>query len=175
MGSRHAPRSAISGAPASAFPPSSSRLNAKKGFVDHTQFDTSSILSTIEQRFNLAPLVPLRDGVAPTLADALTDSQITRGAFVLNSRTKKFTQSVTIANLGTTPLVGPVQLVLDNLSATTALSNATGTTTSGQPLYHPSARVTWRRARRSLSSCQFNVPASGGITYNARTVSGINP
>jgi phospholipase C len=29
---------------------------AKRGFVDHTQYDTLSILKTIERRFNLAPL-----------------------------------------------------------------------------------------------------------------------
>jgi phospholipase C len=29
---------------------------AKRGYVDHTQYDTGSILKTIEERFNLAPL-----------------------------------------------------------------------------------------------------------------------
>ena len=29
---------------------------AKRGFVDHTQHDTLSILKTIEKRFGLAPL-----------------------------------------------------------------------------------------------------------------------
>jgi len=32
---------------------------AKRGFVDHTQYDTSSILKTIEDRFGLAPLSAL--------------------------------------------------------------------------------------------------------------------
>ena len=29
---------------------------AKKGFVDHTQYDTTSILKLIEERWSLAPL-----------------------------------------------------------------------------------------------------------------------
>jgi phospholipase C len=29
---------------------------AKKGFIDHTQYDTTSILKLIETRFGLAPL-----------------------------------------------------------------------------------------------------------------------
>ncbi|GAC1504842.1 MAG: hypothetical protein NVS1B3_02190 [Candidatus Dormibacteraceae bacterium] len=29
---------------------------AKKHYVDHTQYDTTSILATIEHRWNLAPL-----------------------------------------------------------------------------------------------------------------------
>jgi phospholipase C len=43
---------------------------AKRGFVDHTQYDTTSILSTIEQRWNLAPLAT-RDAKAAPLVNAL--------------------------------------------------------------------------------------------------------
>jgi phospholipase C len=43
---------------------------AKKGFVDHTQYDTTSILKLIEQRFDLAPL-GTRDAAAGTLLNAL--------------------------------------------------------------------------------------------------------
>jgi phospholipase C len=43
---------------------------ARKGFVDHTQYDTTSILKLIEQRFDLAPL-GTRDAAAGTLLNAL--------------------------------------------------------------------------------------------------------
>jgi phospholipase C len=43
---------------------------AKRGFVDHTQYDTTSILSTIERRWNLAPLAT-RDAKAAPLVNAL--------------------------------------------------------------------------------------------------------
>lgn len=42
---------------------------AKQGVVDHTQYETASILSTVEKRFNLAPLNAV-DAAAPTLDNA---------------------------------------------------------------------------------------------------------
>ena len=43
---------------------------AKKGFVDHTQYDTTSILKLIETRWGLEPL-GTRDGGANDLSNAL--------------------------------------------------------------------------------------------------------
>jgi acid phosphatase len=43
---------------------------AKRGFVDHTQYDTLSILKTIEERFGLQPLTSL-DGQAKSLTNSL--------------------------------------------------------------------------------------------------------
>lgn len=43
---------------------------AKRGFVDHTQYDTTSIMKTIEMRWNLAPVAP-RDAAATPLTNAL--------------------------------------------------------------------------------------------------------
>ena len=43
---------------------------AKRGFVDHTQYDTLSILKTIEERFGLAPLSTL-DAQATSLQNSL--------------------------------------------------------------------------------------------------------
>ena len=47
---------------------------ARKGFVDHTVYDTTSILSTIEHRYGLDPLSS-RDQNAPDLAAAFDFSQ----------------------------------------------------------------------------------------------------
>jgi phospholipase C len=43
---------------------------AKKRYVDHTRYDTTSILKLIETRFALAPLGP-RDAAAADLTAAL--------------------------------------------------------------------------------------------------------
>jgi phospholipase C len=40
---------------------------AKRGFVDHTSYDTTSILKLIETRFELAPLTPADAGADPML------------------------------------------------------------------------------------------------------------
>ena len=43
---------------------------AKRGFVDHTQYDTTSILKLIETRFQVPPLTS-RDAGANDLTNAL--------------------------------------------------------------------------------------------------------
>lgn len=47
---------------------------ARRGFVDHTVYDTTSILATIEHRFGLAPLTE-RDKNAKDLSSALDFAQ----------------------------------------------------------------------------------------------------
>jgi phospholipase C len=47
---------------------------AKKGFVDHTQYDTTSILKFIENRWGLAPLTSL-DAAVNDLSNAFNFSQ----------------------------------------------------------------------------------------------------
>jgi acid phosphatase len=47
---------------------------AKKGFVDHTQYDTTSILKFIENRYGLAPLTS-RDAAAKDLSNAFNFKQ----------------------------------------------------------------------------------------------------
>ena len=42
---------------------------AKKGFIDHTQYDTTAILKLIETRFGLAPL-----GTADAAAHDMTET-----------------------------------------------------------------------------------------------------
>ncbi len=41
---------------------------AKRGFVDHTTYDTSSILATIEKRWNLLPLTSRDQNALPMLS-----------------------------------------------------------------------------------------------------------
>jgi phospholipase C len=43
---------------------------ARKGYIDHTQYDTTSILRLIEERWDLAPL-NARDAGAGDLVNAL--------------------------------------------------------------------------------------------------------
>jgi len=47
---------------------------AKRRFVDHTQYNTLSILKTIEERFGLEPLSTL-DAQATSLKNSLRDDE----------------------------------------------------------------------------------------------------
>ena len=57
---------------------------AGRGFIDHTQYDTTSILKLIEQRFDLQPL-STRDAAAASLLPALK-LRCARGRFPLSAR-----------------------------------------------------------------------------------------
>ncbi|MGC3988202.1 MAG: acid phosphatase [Chthoniobacteraceae bacterium] len=143
---------------------------AKRGFVDHSQYDTTSILSTIEHRFGLASL-NTRDAAAPTLANSFTTEQLSRGSFSYNRRTAKMTQTVTFTNAGSSTLAGPVYLALDSLSSNATLVGATGTAANGSPYIAITTGALAPGASASLT-LQFNDPSLGGITYSPRTVSG---
>jgi phospholipase C len=47
---------------------------AKRGFVDHTDYDTTSILALVEHRYHLTPLGP-RDAAASDLRNTFTFRQ----------------------------------------------------------------------------------------------------
>jgi acid phosphatase len=146
---------------------------AKQGYVDHTQYDTSSILSTIEQRFGLNPL-NARDGSAPTLASAFTNFSVTRGGFAVNRRTNRVTQTITVTNASSQPMSGPIYVALDNLKNTT-LTNGGGTTVNSSPTASPYVLVNATDLAPGASASvtlQFTVPASGAITYSPRVISG---
>ena len=66
--------------------------------------------------------------VAPAPDDVTAQVAFTFGGYYYNRRTRHFTQSVTITNTSTSAIVGPISLVLDDLSTGVTLVNATGTT-----------------------------------------------
>ncbi len=149
---------------------------ARKGFVNSTQTDTSSILATIEARFVPGFHTNAVTAAATTFSNVFTSLDIERGGYTVNHRTNKVTQTVTVTNLGSTTASGPVQLVLDNLTNTT-LTNATGTTANNPPAspYITVSSGDLAAGATATVTLQFAMPASGGISYTARTVTGSNP
>jgi hypothetical protein len=102
---------------------------------------------------------------------------ITKGGFTLNRRTNRMVQTVTVRNTSGSTVTGPIYLVLDSLSANTTLANAGGTTGLAVPSGSPYRQVTAGTLAPQASvtvTLEFTVPTSGGITYDARTVSGGN-
>ena len=147
---------------------------AKQGLVDHRQRDTSAILTTIEQRFGL-PALNQRDANGASFADVFTSLQISRSGYVLDRRLNRMVQTVTVKNIGSVPVAGPISLALDGLSAGTSLANATGTTANNAPSGSPYLTVTSGSLAPGASASvalQFVKPASGGINYVARTIAG---
>ena len=93
---------------------------AKKGFVDHTQYDSTSILKLIEERWTLAPL-GTRDAAATGLANAFDFSQTPTAA----------SGGVPAADGGAASKPGQTQTAIDNFSfmpATVTVSAGTTVT-----------------------------------------------
>src|SRR4029453_15782324 len=82
---------------------------AKKGFVDHTQYDTTSILKLIEERWSLAPLGS-RDAAATWLANAFDFSQTVAAP----------SGGMPAAGGGVASKPGQTQVAIDNFSFTPA-------------------------------------------------------
>jgi len=100
---------------------------------------------------------------------------ITKSGFTLNRRTNQMVQNVTITNPTSSTINGPTYLILDSLSSNTTLVNANGTTQYIVPSSSPYILVSSTPLAPNQSvtvSLTFTVPASGGITYNGRVLSG---
>lgn len=103
--------------------------------------------------------------------------KVTRSGFVLNRRTGRVTQQVSLRNVGTATVSGPIYLALDGLSSNTSLANAAGTTSSSSPAGSPYILVSNTELAPDgtvNATLEFTNPSSGGITYTSRTVSGGN-
>lgn len=101
--------------------------------------------------------------------------QVTRSGFLLNRRTNRLVQAVVVKNVDSVLLTGPIRIALDNLSSGTALANTTGTTANNAPTGSPYITVSAGDLAPGASATvdlQFTKPATGGVTYTARIVTG---
>jgi hypothetical protein len=102
-----------------------------------------------------------------------TELSLKYNGFVLNRRTNRVVQTVSVKNKGTEPIVGPIYLALDGLSSNTALANAAGATSRTLPTGSPYVLVTQSGLAPNASATvalEFMPPSSGGITYTARAI-----
>lgn len=97
----------------------------------------------------------------------VTPMTVTRGGFVLNRRTNQVTQQVTLKNVSSAPVVGPIYLALDALSTNTLLVNSSGTTGGSPYVVVPGAPLAPGASVTIVLT--FANPVTGGITYNPRT------
>ena len=124
----------------------------------------------------------------PSLPDAVTTAigpanvtaqvSITRGGFRYNRSTQRYVQTVTIKNISSNAISGPVSLVLDSLSINAALFNKSGVTTRVPPLGSPYINVNvgsdgvLNPGERATIVLEFTNPTNRGITYLTRVLAG---
>lgn len=108
-----------------------------------------------------------------------TQVSVTRGGYRRNSTTGRFVQQVSLRNLGTAAVPGPMALVLDGLSANATAFNAAGNTDCAAPR---SAYVfvnvgndnVLTSGETANSTLEFTNPTNAGIGYTPRVLAGDN-
>ncbi|MGA2146246.1 MAG: Ig-like domain-containing protein [Bryobacteraceae bacterium] len=113
----------------------------------------------------------------PTVSFALTNIvnvsnqvSVTETGFARNRTTGVWTSTMTVTNIGTTFIAGPVQVVLTNLTATVAMTGNTGIY-NGIP-YITVATASIAPGKSATVSIQFTNPNSLSITFTPVTYSG---
>lgn len=102
---------------------------------------------------------------------------VTGSGFVRDRRTGLYAQQVTVQNSTNAPIAGPVNLVLDNLSASATLANSTGNTVNNPPLNSPYIVVPVSGSGLAVGASatvtlQFSNSTNQVITYTSRVVLG---
>ncbi len=106
----------------------------------------------------------------------LNNVAVKLGGFVRDRRTGFYAQQVTITNNTAGTLAGPFFLVLDGLSPSATLSNASGSTSVYPPTAKPYITVPGSSLAPGASatvSLQFSNPTNAAISYTARTLNSI--
>jgi VCBS repeat-containing protein len=120
--------------------------------------------------------VPLTSTTALPLTDVTAQLAISLGGLTFDPTTKHDEQTVTLKNTSASPIVGPLALVLDNLSSNAKLVNQTGITTKRGPAGSPYLDVALVSnvldAGQSVTVVlEFDSPTAA-LTYKARVLAG---
>jgi hypothetical protein len=116
--------------------------------------------------------------IEPALTDVTSGMAITRSGYRFQISTQRFLQNVSIQNIGSAGITGPVSLVLDDLSANATCFGATGVTSAISPLGSPyydlnlGTSAVLAPGQTVTVTLQFEDPTKTGITYNTRVLAG---
>jgi hypothetical protein len=123
-------------------------------------------------------------GMAVPFADVTARLTVSMGLLVANPTTGRASQTVTLRNTGTAPVVGPLSLVLDGLTAGILLLNRTGATQAATPAGSPYIDVALPNnaldVGQSVTVFLDFAAARGStigqpITYRTRVLAGTGP
>jgi hypothetical protein len=103
-----------------------------------------------------------------------SDTRVTKSGFRHDPASGLFTQTVTVQNITSQPIFGPLALVLDFLGSNATLANKTGDADPGSPFIrlNDSGLISGGRASVDL---EFTKSNNAGITYGTRVLAGLGP
>ncbi len=99
---------------------------------------------------------------------------VAKSGFAYNFTTRRYSQTVSITNVTSNAIPGPVGYVLDNLSSNATVYNATGVTAAQLPAGSPyiNQSQTLAAGGTLTFTVQFTDPTMTGISYTPRVLSG---
>ncbi|HVO88983.1 MAG TPA: hypothetical protein VMV45_10605 [Casimicrobiaceae bacterium] len=134
----------------------------------------------IDQAGNVEALKSVADAsttvasVSSCASNVTSSLQVTRSGFSYNLATGRFIQTVTLKNISSATITGPISFVLDNLSSNATLYIPSGTTSCATPSGSPYVNLAANLAPGGSATVamQFVNPTRTGITYLARVLAG---
>jgi hypothetical protein len=99
---------------------------------------------------------------------------VVRSGYSYSIVTKRYAQTVTLTNSGSSKIAGPISLVLDDLSSDASLYNSAGTTECTAPLGSPYVTLAGplNPGASATVVLQFTDPTKSAITYSTRVLAG---
>jgi hypothetical protein len=111
-------------------------------------------------------------------ADVRASITVTRGAFAYNPITHRFAQTVTLTNHSGANIIGPISLVLDDLSPAATVYTPSGSTDvfaapAGSPYVNTLNDLA--AGKSATITLQVTVPSLAAISYKTRVLAGAGP
>lgn len=110
-------------------------------------------------------------GAFPPPTDVSSQVSVTQTGFLRNRVTGIWSSTMTVTNVGATPIAGPVQVLFTNLTAGVGMTNKTGMY-QGAPFLTVSAGTMAPGASVSVS-IQFSDPSNSLIQFTPATDTGV--
>jgi hypothetical protein len=116
-------------------------------------------------------------GVPLCATDVTSSVSVTRSGYSYNPLSRRYAQTVTLKNNSASPIVGPISLALDGLSANATLLNSAGTTACAVPLGSPYVTLAGPLAPGASAPVvlQFTDPTRASFSYSTRVLAGAQP
>jgi probable HAF family extracellular repeat protein len=148
-------------------------LTEARGVNNEGEIAGTGVHNGTVHAFLLQPIAP-----PPCGSDITNEVAVARGGFRVNPSNGHFTQSLTVTNIGSSAIAGPIAVTLDGLSSYASLANASGSTTCATPAGSPYLLLNLGTAaalapNASVSALlDFINPPKQGIEYSVRVLAG---
>lgn len=115
--------------------------------------------------------MPIAYFTIPVTGDVSAQASVTGSGLLFNRAARTFNGTITVTNSSQQMILGPENLVFQNLPAGVTLNNATGTTAGGDP-YLLISTAAINPGQQVTAPVQFKNSGSNAITYTNKVFSG---